>query len=233
MKYLVDKKTKEHRPYYGGSLEWAEDQGLEIVRADSEGWIKHEGYECPLPDDCMVDTMWDDGQCAPRMAAAHWKWLDPSITHYRPILAEKAQEPEYDPRSVSFNLLDRLKAAHKAAQQIPDLEKELREVLAGMGYTLGKLSPFVERPSIKTMTCDWQAGLVATEPTEDMSDWRNWREGDDLMCVKGGVDLKEEKIYPIATRLSELCVIDDHGCQRLLVRINHLFRFHSRPEKGE
>lgn len=259
MKYLVDKKTKEHRPYYGGSLEWAEDQGLDIVRADSEGWILHTGTECPLPDNCRHDVKFRNGDVERDIFPPSWDWrkdkIHGDITHYRPILAEKAKEPVTDEfkriceeavkkalcsepiratlEVKTLDLLDRLKAAHKAAQTIPDLEAELREVLAGMGYTLGKLSPFVERPSIKTMTCDWQAGLVATEPTEDMSDWRNWREGDDLMCVKGGVDLKEEKIYPIATRLSELCVIDDHGCQRLLVRINHLFRFHSRPEKGE
>jgi hypothetical protein len=34
--------------------------------------------------------------------------------------------PDYDPRSVSFNLLKRLQAAHEAAQTIPDLEAQLR-----------------------------------------------------------------------------------------------------------
>jgi hypothetical protein len=41
-------------------------------------------------------------------------------------------------------LLDRLKAAHEAAQAIPDLEAQLREVLAGMGYDLVSRSPFVD-----------------------------------------------------------------------------------------
>ena len=36
-------------------------------------------------------------------------------------------------------------AAIAAAQQIPDLEAELREVLEGMGYRLGKLSPFEQQ----------------------------------------------------------------------------------------
>lgn len=151
MKYLVDKKTKEHRPYYGGSKEWAEDQGLEIVRADSDGWIAHTGSECPLPDDCMVDTMWDDGQCAPRMAAGHWKWLDPSITHYRPILAEKAQEPEPTLEPPVPSLFEQLGAAHQAASQIPDIIAQIKAKLEQYGHTVVPLSPFVEpEPAVET-----------------------------------------------------------------------------------
>jgi hypothetical protein len=61
------------------------------------------------------------------------------------------------------DLLNTLKRAHETAQCIPDLEAELREVLAGMGYTLGKISPFL----------DDQA-----KPADNMTDWRNWRNGD-------------------------------------------------------
>lgn len=53
--------------------------------------------------------------------------------------------PDYDPRSVSFNLIDRLKAAHEAAQTIPDLEAQLRQVLAGMGYDLVSRNPFTQQ----------------------------------------------------------------------------------------
>lgn len=42
------------------------------------------------------------------------------------------------------DLLNTLKRAHEAAQSIPELEAELREVLAGMGYDLVARSPFVE-----------------------------------------------------------------------------------------
>lgn len=116
-----------------------------LVEADSDGWIKHEGNECPLPDDVICEVknkqgvQWEVGWM---LLAGNFYW--PAVSAYRPILAENVQEPEYDPRSVSFNLLDRLKAAHKAAQQIPDLEAELREVLGSMGYDLVARNPFVE-----------------------------------------------------------------------------------------
>jgi hypothetical protein len=57
--------------------------------------------------------------------------------------SNELKAPDYDPRSVSFNLINRLKAAHEAAQTIPDLEAELREVLGSMGYDLVARSPFV------------------------------------------------------------------------------------------
>jgi hypothetical protein len=59
--------------------------------------------------------------------------------------SNELKAPDYDPRSVSFNLLDRLKAAHEHAQQIPDLEAELREVLASMGYDLVSRNPFIQQ----------------------------------------------------------------------------------------
>ena len=64
------------------------------------------------------------------------------------------------------DLLNTLKRAHEAAQSIPELEIELREVLADMGYTLGRLSPFLDDEA---------------EPAQDMNDWRNWRFGDTVI----------------------------------------------------
>jgi hypothetical protein len=143
MRYLVNRETKEHildtgtAPMHGY---WRR------IEADSEGWIKHTGTVCPLPGDCMTYIREDKHQWVSESArkAGFWNWR--YVTHYRPILeqAEPIPAPQYDPRSVSFNLMDRLKAAHEAAQQIPDLEAELREVLWSMGYDLVSRSPFVD-----------------------------------------------------------------------------------------
>lgn len=143
MKYLVNRETKEHvvcrDEFCIRSDRWT------LVEADSEGWLKHTGNVCPLPKDAPCLIRFKAGSETGRTVGKHWDWGLGSIAYYRPILTEKVQEPDYDPRSVSFNLLDRLKAAHEHAQQIPDLEAELREVLEGMGYGLVRRSPFTQQ----------------------------------------------------------------------------------------
>jgi hypothetical protein len=167
MKYLINSKTKEHkvcRP----DTNYFFDADCRIVQADSEGWIKHNGGECPLPDDVRCAVKIADGStCLGRQ----WEWetngdMNHDITHYKPILeqAEPVKDDQYRAATEDCDrekelayaemeaerkhmeikeaelkrmmLLDRLKAAHEAAQQIPDLEAELREVLWSMGYDL-------------------------------------------------------------------------------------------------
>jgi hypothetical protein len=233
MKYLINRKTKEHKVLHRhteyATCDWS------IVEADPEGWIKHEGNECPLPDDAMCDTKWDDGIGAPTRAAGDWKWIDPAITHYRPILAEKAQEPEpipatqYDPRSVSFNLLDRLKSAHDQAQQIPFLEAELRRELAGMGYTLGEIG-VVEPANSTAVVVEPEA---AVETPQDMSDWRNWREGDFLTVIQKryGHKFSIGQIVQIKTISEGSICCADRSDEWYLE--DDEARWHSRPAKGE
>jgi hypothetical protein len=180
MKYLINSKTKEHK-VYRPDTNYFFDADCRIVQADSEGWIKHDGGECPLPDDVRCAVKIADGStCSGYFhKARQWEWetsgdMSHDITHYRPILeqAEPVQEQtkttlkvpqelQFTPRCIRCgaggiaphdphcpngkNLIDRLKAAHEAAQTIPDLEAELRKVLAGMGYDLVTRSPFTQQ----------------------------------------------------------------------------------------
>ena len=163
MRYIIDRKTNEHERYDGQNYDATK---YRMVEADSEGWIAHTGDVCPLPEDVRCEVKFADGGAGGNLKAGRYGWTgEPeyaNISHYRPIL-EKVQEPEPhptefqkscvealqkrfypEPTAHKNELLDRLKAAHAQAQTIPDLESELREVLGGMGYTLGKLSPFAE-----------------------------------------------------------------------------------------
>ena len=177
MIYLVNKYTKEHVIY----VPWLMNSQWSLVEADSEGWIKHEGNECPLPDDVRCDIRCNDGSVSKsKFLARDWIWTDTAITHYRPILTEKVQEPDFigadldlpadcfeqgldrkieadkkralqmraSEDAAKLDLIGRLCVAHKVAQTIPDLEAELREVLAGMGYDLVSRSPLIHsRPA--------------------------------------------------------------------------------------
>jgi hypothetical protein len=168
MKYLINKETKEHFIFGADAPLPMPIKNWAVLEADSEGWIPHTGDVCPLPDDvkCEVKNeagvQWDGLSPVGRVLISYnFYW--PAVSAYRPILTEpeKVQETEelrllecseigtikIQDTASTFNLLDRLKWTHEHAQQIPDLEKELREVLGSMGYTLGKLSPFVETES--------------------------------------------------------------------------------------
>ena len=218
MKYLVNKLTKTHRVYEPRHVLFDETIWT-LVQSDEEGWIKHEGNECPLPEDAYCDIETRAGK-AFGLKAGQIYWSD-SITRYTPILTEQAEPtpaPQYDPRSVSFNLLKRLQAAHEAAQTIPDLEAELREVLEGIGYDLVARSPFVEPEA-------------AVEP--DMTDWRNWRDNDLIRCVAKAEDLTEGKMYRCLINKRGAYIIDNLGLPLSICSHHHLFRFHSRPAKGD
>jgi hypothetical protein len=191
-----------------------------LVQSDEEGWIKHDGDEYPLPDDAPCLLRFKAGSETGRTAGKHWCWDLGTISHYKPILEqeETTPAPQYDPRSVSFNLLKRLQAAHEAAQTIPDLEAKLREVLGSMGYDLVSRSPFVEPEA-------------AVEP--DMTDWRNWRDNDLIRCVAKAEDLTEGKMYRCLINKRGAYIIDNLGLPLSICSHHHLFRFHSRPAKGD
>ena len=142
MKYLINNETKEHRVLTDTTMWRQSNKDWTFVEADNEGWIKHTGTECPLPEDARCEILLKDG--TKKVIAANryfWTYID----LYRPII-EPVQEPEKKTQltTSTIDLIGTLKRAHEHAQQIPDLEAELREVLGSMGYDLVARSPFVE-----------------------------------------------------------------------------------------
>ena len=304
MRYLINRKTKEHKLLHRhteyATCDW------HVVQADYDGWIKHEGNECPLPEDVRCAVKCADGSTSNYShKARQWGWETSGemsdITHYKPILdPEKVQEPVTDAarkgRAAELSqielagkrmmLLDRLKAAHEHAQQIPDLETELREVLGSMGYDLLVRSPFVEpEPAVETpqdkviagalfdflgflTTRDkptsfgstrnaspavellqewadkrgldlkdaavesWRYFTSPCDPEPDMTDWRNWREGDLVECVNGSgwSDFTKGGIYAVSASRKNMIEIAGNYIWGHFIND---FRFHSRPAKGE
>jgi hypothetical protein len=111
------------------------------------------------------------------------------------------------------DLLNTLKRAHETAQCIPDLEAELREVLAGMGYTLGKISPFL----------DDQA-----KPADNMTDWKNWRNGDRVEYFGCSRSFLGAECF-IGAITDGLFRIHKAGKEYFTWASPHEIRFHSRP----
>ena len=99
MIYAVNTRSKEHRVSALGDA-WLEED-WDLVQADADGWIEHDGKECPLPVDvkCEFKTKAGLGGEAPA-GDLYWDLgaEGGSIIAYRPILDAdtKPEPPEWE-----------------------------------------------------------------------------------------------------------------------------------------
>lgn len=219
MKYLVNRETKEHKvatPLAESIIKGYPDfkDDWQLVEADDEGWIPWSGGECPLPDECKCQIELQDGERHLPEPSRRWAWErnigEFTIAAYRPILSETAEKEEKqlytEPTKVEL-LFDRLKSAVAASESIPGIIAEI-DALLPEGYCVAKRE---------------------TQPAEDMTDWRNWREGD-WVVGKFGITSKvvtiESPQYDgyYAVKLSSIGEGDYWAPHAYL-------RFHSRPAK--
>lgn len=63
--------------------DFAAAHGLRILRADSDGFIPHDGGECPVPEDSRVDVEFKDGAEWDNRRAGALAWFN--VVKYRPL----------------------------------------------------------------------------------------------------------------------------------------------------
>lgn len=218
MKYLVNRETKEHRrwePMITGCGIW------EVVEADSDGWIPWSVDDdvCPVG---LNDAVWArfsrNGKTSEYEAdrAGGLMWGDPSITHYKPILTEQSKPTVK--QYLAADIFTRLRTATEHAASIPSIIAEI-DALLGPEYQVVRVEQ------------------VEAQPVEDMSDWRNWREGDLLECVAHDMTWHEfGKVYRLGKDgEGDYGILDNDGdalneCAPHGIYFNtDYFRFHSRP----
>ena len=204
-------------------------------------------------------TPWHIAQHALKAQAGDWKWIDPAITHYRPIFTEQAEpvkEPDYDPRSVSFNLFEQLAAAHEAAAKIPDIIAQFKVGLEKYGHTVVPMTPFVGaesqccgnpaqcwEPCVDLGKDERYVGVVEPEAAvgtsqdfsavvaaDGLDDWRNWKPGDRLICVddEGTLRLKDGELYTLY-EISAAGFVSVDPRKDVPDLKQERFHFHSRP----
>ena len=114
------------------------------------------------------------------------------------------------------SVFDRLKSAVAASESIPNLLAEINALLPD-GYCVAR---------------------CVEQPAEDMSDWRNWKEGDILECVRPTEFYTKGRLYLIGTDSEgDYGILDGEGVvldryapgEECFTR--SYFRFHSRPAK--
>ena len=213
-----------------------------MSKTDKDGWIRHRGGKQPLPDDVLTQVIlrkeskkqFDD---KPFIASA-WAWshcnCGDDVMYYR----------EYKPA-------EQVEACSKPELQIK-LPDNYGEIIGGsIGGPLQWRDRIAEIDSTTMALTTERAELVqklasegfaligrVVEPVEDMSDWRNWKEGDLLEMVKASdwEEMTNGKLYEFAApeNRDNFAVVDDNG----ELRSFHIgsddfvsgdFKWHSRP----
>lgn len=267
MRYLVNRETKEHRvlpynaaaPYAAVLCDQLTDGEWKVVEADAEGWIKWEGGECPLPDNCRHEVYTQKGRIYRDLydgAVNRKHWLHTSggldIIAYRPILdkPEVIRPTASEYQSVADSILrdkrDRLYTADgvQVKPQAGDIISRLKsahkaaqsipDLLAELREALGSelLRMLVEGECYQSDMVSDPEGWKASEP--DMSDWRNWKAGDYVTVHgdKGGYDpgtYKDGVAYKITNTDESGVDVDGYRFVKDEIERGEL-RFHSRPE---
>ena len=91
MIYMVNVKTKEHRRL---SDDLVSHPDWVACKADPDGWIPHDGGECPLPGHVKCKVREDDWYSVSEISAEGWYW-EP-VTHYCPILDDKEEDMSWN-----------------------------------------------------------------------------------------------------------------------------------------
>lgn len=139
----------------------------------------------------------------------------------------KEHSPVHSVRAMERkSVFDRLKSAVAASESIPGIIAEIDALLPD-GYEIVRAGFACAGPS-----------APAEHVAEDMSDWRNWREGDILECIRPTEFHTKGRLYLIGTDSEgDYGILDDEG--DVLDRYapggecftRSYFRFHSRPAK--
>lgn len=242
MIYLINRNTKEHIIWDCKS--YPADSELYLVETDEAGWIKWTGKnECPLPTGQLHEVMFRNGGNHRTNRPHSWNWSFSSYPHsydivaYRPIFddsesiakdagmtVQEAYENQHRRFYTETNdtiprLLIELKSAQEVAQRIPDILNKLYK-------TLG--------PDLVEMLIAKHNEELSVE--SDMSDWRNWQEGDFVTRIEWRPAYKWWKPnhpYEIVKRSNTLVVIADDGDIYPLEKhmsSEQIFGFHSRPK---
>ena len=153
-------------------------------KADKGGWIRHRGGKCPVDGEIKVETRRRGGQIVIENAQDFW-WEHRSNggdimaykLHKPAEQVEACSKPElkinlpdgygeiYNAQAVERGPLqwrDRITEIDRTVEELEEERVALVQRLEGEGFRL------IER---------------AVQPVEDMSDWRNWKAGDQVKVI--------------------------------------------------
>lgn len=172
-----------------------------MSKPNKEGWIRHRGGKCPIDAMGMVDVRFRSGSVATAKDYLSFRWQHTSekgdIMAYRLHKPEQV-EPEFVASDEEVDVAVKCRGRNCEAK---DGKGHSKECLLDAAFDQGWAGPLQWRDRIRDIDSTVEAleeervslvqkleaegfrliDPVKAEPAEDMSDWRNWMVGDEVL----------------------------------------------------
>lgn len=188
-------------------------------KADAQGWVRNRGRKNPFDVCTLVDARLRSGDVVMGKFSENLHWVHTGnnfdVMAYRVNESVDTESPEVTaPVDGPLQWRDRVTEIDRTVEALEEERASLIQKLADEGFKLIKREA-VELP--------------------DMSDWRNWREGDFIVCTEQhGSGFKKGNIYEISEIVRSVCnaikVVSDENGQKNGWQ-PRFFKWHSRPTK--
>lgn len=218
---------------------------LKAPKANADGWIRHRGGKCPVEAGTRVSTKYRDGT----ITLVHHLTADPMASNVSlktvwghkkdqyDIMYYKPHKPTEQPALVNE---ETIKATEPGApdtmlairDRIYALDTQRAEVESTYQRQISEITQ--ERESLVQNLAGEGLALVeaAVQPVGDMSDWRNWKEGDSVEALGNSGGYTKGNTYPVKSISIERGIvntlIDDRGSKKNGWSAS-MFKWHSRP----
>lgn len=157
-----------------------------MSKANKEGWIRHRGGKCPVDDDVRVEYRLRSGTLGVNKAA-DLDWSH-SPGNRCDIMAYRLHKPEQNSHEKEFDAcIEKCSATESPSLYIQQIGRAYRENPLQWRDRITEIDATVEaleeeRASLIKRLEDEGFALIKrkVEPVEDMSDWRNWKPGDNV-----------------------------------------------------
>lgn len=192
---------------------------------NAEGWIRHRGGKCPVEDGVLVDVRFRDKEVTTFTEASSFFWEHGDYLEASDIMAYRLHKPAEQVEACSkpelqINLPDgygeiyRAQAVERGPLQwrdrINEIDVEVQARTVERTELVQKLASegFALIGRINDLLTD------AAQKHEDMSDWRNWKVGDEVVYTSDMYENlyttgKSYKVKSVDT--STVSVFDDLG----------------------
>ena len=160
---------------------------------NAEGWIRHRGGKCPVDPETIVEVRLRDGTCwvdSEAEAGSFWTWQHSDIC--ADIMAYRLRKPA---EQVAPDIYAADDSEQMGGVDISFIEPAIaqgplqwRDRIAEIDATTQALT--TDRAELVQKLASEGFALIGrvVEPVEDMSDWRNWKEGDRIEVISKGLD---------------------------------------------